>query len=312
MEDESRVTVVVPTLGRSPLLGRCLEALRGDGKDRTEIVLVRQGTRVDPPPGTVDRIVSLPENRGFAGGCNAGLAPGCRELVGTVNDDVVVEEGWLAGLIAALDRHPRAAAAQGVNVMMEDSGIADGCGIAWNRHWQAVQSGRGAPAPAPDHQVREIFGASATAVLYRRAALEEVSLSPGEFFDHRLASYYEDVDLACRLRATGWGAVLVPGARARHAGSQTGSGMPQRRLTLIYSNRLLVLARTLGAGFWFRLPRIAARDLRDLARAATRADASTAAAIVSAWMRAGLRLPGYVRSGEPRPAIAVLTRFRPD
>ena len=53
--------------------------------------------------------------------------------------------------------------------------------------------------------------------MYRREALEHVGghapkLKP---FDEGLVSYYEDVDLACRLRAGGWNALCVSsGARA--------------------------------------------------------------------------------------------------
>lgn len=290
---------VVPTLNASPYLLPCLEALRRDGGPSLEIVLVDQGeVPVELPAGLVDRIVRPGRNLGFTGGTNAGIAASSAPLVATVNDDALVEPGWLDALARALAAEPRAAAAQGVNVMLGSPGRADGCGLAWNRWMQAVQVGHGEPAPEPGAGLpaREVFGVSATAALYRREALAAVS-SSGNVFDPRLGSYYEDVELAARLRRAGWTALLVPAARARHAGSVTGQGLGGRRgrerWALVYGNRYPAAARWLGAGLWRALPRMLARDLLDLGTAALCGDGARAAGIALGWGRAARRISGF-------------------
>jgi GT2 family glycosyltransferase len=279
------VTAVVPTLGRSPLLVPCLEALRREGmKIVLEIILVDQGeTAVEIPTGLADRILRPGRNLGFAAGTNLGIADASGEGIATVNDDAVVEPGWLAVLVAALEADPGVAAVQGVNLQLNAPDQVDGCGIAWNRWWQAVQIDHGRTAPPVSSEMREVFGVSATAALYRRAALE------GEAFDPRLGSYYEDVDLAVRLRAAGWRSLLVPAARVRHGGSVTGRTLSRERWRLIYGNRYLVASRLLGRGFLARLPILALRDGIDLGRAVLRGDRELAAGIVGGWGRA-LRL----------------------
>lgn len=271
----SRVTAVVPTLGRSPWLLPCLEALRREG---VEIVVVDQSAE---PLSLAERVIRPGRNLGFAAATNLGIAESSGEYVATVNDDAVVEPGWAAKLVEALDGHPRAAAAQGVNLSMD--GLVDGCGIEWNRWGQAVQIGHGKPAPSL-FEPREVWGVSATAAVYRREALGPLGEPP---FDPRLVSYYEDVDLAGRLRASGWSALLVPEARARHAGSATGGTMSRERWRLVYGNRWLV-AR--GRPFW----RMAVRDLVDLGRALGAGDLSLAAGIPAGWARA-LRLRRVLR-----------------
>jgi N-acetylglucosaminyl-diphospho-decaprenol L-rhamnosyltransferase len=256
---------VIPTLGRSPWLASCLEALR---REAVEIIVVDQGER---PLDLAERVIRPGKNLGFAAGTNLGIAASSREYVATVNDDAVVEPGWAARLVEALDLYPKAAAAQGINLTLD--GLVDGSGIEWNRWGQAVQAGHGKPAPSFS-EPREIWGVSATAAIYRRAALGETPP-----FDPRLISYYEDVDLAGRLRADGWSALLVPAARARHAGSATGGTMSRERWRLVYGNRWLV-AR--GQPFW----RMAVRDLVDLGRAVGSGDFSRAAGIPSGWLRA--------------------------
>jgi GT2 family glycosyltransferase len=289
---EMTLSAVIPTLGRSPLLIPCLQALRREG---AEIVLVDQGEpSADLLEGLADRVLRPGRNLGFAAATNLGIAAARGEWIATVNDDALVEPGWAAALTAALAADPKAAAAQGVNLLLDHPELADGCGIAWNRWWQAVQIGHGKAAPPPDSGVREVFGVSATAAVFRREALRAVAFGGDEVFDESLGSYYEDVDLAVRLRAAGYRALLVPAARARHAGSLTGRTLSRERWRLIYGNRWRVARRHLGGGFWPRVPLLALRDGVDLGRAVLRGDGALAAGIVAGWGRA-LRPPGGPR-----------------
>jgi GT2 family glycosyltransferase len=197
----------------------------------------------------------------------------------------------------------------------------DGCGLAWNGWWQAVQLGHGDElagfavlnaAPPPPYAI-EIFGVSATAALFRRAALERVAPA-GNVFDPRLVSYYEDAELAGRLRAAGFRALLAPRARAQHAGSASGRTASRERWRLIYGNRYLAAARLLGRGFWPRLPAMVCRDLADVLsprawRAAPHRRAPIAG-IALGWARAARLLPAFAHRGAPAPPVATVARLR--
>jgi GT2 family glycosyltransferase len=325
--------LVVPTLGRSPLLAECLRALRAEAGEGAaavaELILVAQGGgggERDPDAaatvsrGLVDRRIDLPRAIGFAGAVNLGIAATRAPFVAVVNDDAVVEPGWLQALLAALEAEPRAAAAQGVNLQAANPARADGWGLGWNRWLQAVQLGEGEPPPAGGSgaPAREVFGVSGTAAVYRRQALLAAALPPrrrrpsglatgasppAEVFDSRLGAYYEDADLAARLRAAGCIALSVPAARARQGGSQTaGAG----RWPRVYGNRYLVAARLLGRSFWGVLPRMAARDLADLGAALGGGELRRAAGVVLGWGRAVGLLPAFLRTGPPLLAPAEL------
>jgi len=311
---------------------------QGTGEGELEIVLVRQGAAgAEDLSGGPVRELRLPRNLGFAAATNHGIAAARGAYVATVNDDVVVRPGWLRALVEALDATPDAAAAQGVNLQPRrpagevvtspegptDPGAAapaqgdrvDGWGLGWNRAAQAVQLGRGDAPPDPGEPAREVFGVSATAAVYRRSALLEVArasrpaIDPShrggsdgdrpEVFDTRLESYYEDADLACRLRAAGHIALSVPAARALHAGSLTGGRLGARRWRLLYGNRYAVAAHLLGRGLWRRLPRMAARDVADLARALAGGELRKLVGIAGGWARAVRLLPTYAHRGAP-------------
>lgn len=311
-----RFAAVVPTLGASPYLERCLEALRDDAGAAVEIVLVAQEGSAAPLRarlgGLVDRWVALDENLGFAGGTDRGIAAATAPWIATVNDDAVVELGWSRRLLDALDADPRAGAAQGLNLRLAAPGEVDGRGLAWNRWWQAVQLGHGEAAPeagAPA-EVGEVYGVSATAAIYRRRALAEAALAGGAVFDPALVSYYEDADLANRLRAAGWRALSVPAARALHAGSTTGDRAGWRRWAMVCGNRHLVVARLLGRRWPLALPRLLLRDLVEIAGAG-RADGGGARAlgVVAGWGRAAARLSRYAHRAPPLVPLAELRRL---
>ncbi len=306
----SDTVAVVPTLGWSPRLAETLAALQADGGARLETVVVWQGEASPPRELAADRLVTSVANLGFSGAINLALADGDAPFVALVNDDATVEPGWLATMHAGLAEAREVAAVQGVN--LRDEGTAtdriDGCGLAWNKAWQAVQVGRSAPALAPTASPFEVFGVSATAALYRREALLDASLRPGELLDASLFAYYEDVDLACRLRGRGRSALCVPAARARHLGSVSGERMGDRRWIWIHAHRLLVLARLLGRRFWPRLPRFLLRDLADTL--SPRAARPGPAALGAAWGAAWRLLPRFAHRGPSLVPLAELARFR--
>lgn len=296
------VGVVVPTLGRSPYLFRCLQALRRSAQaygGPVEILLVAPRelsleSLSGDVQGLVDRVVRV-DRGGFSVANNAALGVAEGELLATVNDDAVVDRGWLKELVAAMD-DARVVAVQGVNRRLSMPEVMDGWGIGWNRRLQAVQLGHGRPlAEAPCAPV-EVFGVSATAALYRRSALGD----PRRAFDPELFAYYEDVDLAARLRAAGGVALCRPSARADHAGSTTSGPMKLRSRRWIHGHRHLVLARWMGRSFWFQWPRVWARDGVDALRCLVRGDVRGAAGVVAGWGNALKRLPRYGHLGASR------------
>ena len=306
------LSVIVPSLGRSPWQREMLAALRAElAGQPAELIWVHQGDAPAPVlSGGREHFVRLPHAAGFAVAANFGLvaADSKSTAIAIVNDDLIVEPGWLAALVGELDRRPRAAAVQGVHLELARPQVVEGCGLGWNRSWQAVQICAGDPPPAATAPAFELFGVSATAAIYRREALDAVA----GFFDERLGSYYEDVELAVRLREAEWESWCVPAARARHAGQATSGRAPLARWRSIYRNRLLVLRRLLGGEFAAALPQLAARDTRDLLRAALRLDLSRALGVFLGWSTAVPRLAAFspARAAGSRRALAAAERFR--
>ena len=327
-EAATTLSWVVPTIGFTDHLAACLDSIWQDASALGapgELIVVRQrpcdGSDHElaslgellreleaGQPVAFDRpplVVELPRPVGFARAANEGIARSRGAWIALVNDDVTLMTGWAQTLLGAVDPDPEAAAAQGVNLAPAAPGQTprvDGAGLAWNRRWQAVQLCRGEEAP-PGGMPRSVYGVSATAAIYRREALlrthrDSRGLRP---FDQRLHSYYEDVDLADRLHRSGYRALLVPNARAEHVGalSSRSPDAARWRTRQVHANRLLVLARRLGRGFWLRLPSLLARDALDALRSSGAAampgdlPAPSHADVLRGWGRAARLLPAF-------------------
>jgi N-acetylglucosaminyl-diphospho-decaprenol L-rhamnosyltransferase len=205
-----RPDVVIPTWNGADLLVRCLRALEHEPAR----VIVVDNASAD---GTAERVrdqfpavtlVQLAENVGFGRAVNAGVAAGDGDAVVLVNNDVIVEPGFVAAITAPLD-DPTVGMVSG-RTTIPGTGEIDGFGIELDRALGAYNRGRlGAP-------VGRLAMPSGGAAAYRREAFEAVG-----GFDPTLFAYGEDVDLGLRLLAAGWRAAAAPEALGVHLGGAT-------------------------------------------------------------------------------------------
>jgi GT2 family glycosyltransferase len=246
------VSAVVVNRDGGEALEQCLASLGAQEGVALETLVVDNGSRSDDAsavrarfPGV--RVVPLTRNLGFAGGVNEGIARTSGELVLVVNNDARLAPDYAARLAARLALDGRLAAAQGM-VLRDDGQTIDTAGLSWNRRGEAVPLFAGAERFAAGTEPVEVPGISATAAMYRRAALEDVA-DRGRAFDDSFFAYYEDVDLALRLSRSGWRFVLDPEAVAFHRGSMTGGRTPWRRARWIARNRWRTLLKNFDHDF---------------------------------------------------------------
>ena len=225
------VAAVVVAWRAGAQAGVCLQRLAEVAPTARRILVDNEagdGSGVDAPDDTA--VVRLSENRGFAGGANAGLArafdDGAAHAV-LLNDDVLVEPGC----IESARRRRRAMAARRRR--------ASKARRASRSAGQSSSSKRGFG--------RHVDGASdyltGACLCISRGAWEAVGP-----FDEKLFLYYEDVDWCLRARALGVPLTVALKARATHSGGASSGG--ERGETWAYystRNRLWVLEQQRGA-----------------------------------------------------------------
>lgn len=257
----TRIAVIVLNWNGGAHLGPCLASVVAqDHRDR-DLLVVDNGSTDGSAERLEERhpelrVLRLPENRGYAGGNNAGLAATSAPLVCLVNNDTVLAPSVLTALARAFE-DPRVAAASPRVVYFDDALRINAAGLALTRSGVPVTRGRDALDGPPYDAPAEIFGAHGACVMYRRAALEDVGPFDEDFF-----AYHEEFDLAWRLHRAGWRARYAPDARVRHHEALSLRGDRPRLLYLMERNRWFALWKNASPGFlWRALPRLVQGEL---------------------------------------------------
>ncbi len=196
-------SIVVPVHGQLHFTLACLRALSDCADAAAFEVIVVDDASTDASPRVLPSIPGLryhrnPQNLGFIGACNAGAELATGEFVVFLNNDTTVQPGWLDALLETFHRYPDTGLAGSKLVypdglLQEAGGIVFADGTGWNY-------GRFEDPAHPRYGfVREVDYCSGAALAIRR----ELFLQLGGFDSHYAPAYYEDTDLAMRVRAHG-------------------------------------------------------------------------------------------------------------
>jgi hypothetical protein len=192
------------------------------------------------------------ENLGFAEACNRGIAASHGEWAVMLNNDTVVDPGFVEALSSAAREAPaNCGMLQTLMLYQGRPGTINSTGIELTYSGGGRDRDEGKPGDGK-LVVEEIFCPTAGAAAYRRAMLDEIALPDG-VFDRRHFMYYEDLDLGWRARLAGWSASFVPGAIVHHRwhGSSVRHGRSWLE-AIACTNRLRTLIKNASIPFILR------------------------------------------------------------
>ena len=223
----SDVDFIVLDVDGGAMLRACLDSIKSQTVAPHRILVFDNGSRT-PVQSHGAEVLRSETNLGFAGGVNAAFKHVSAPFVALVNNDVTLEDDWLATVLDAM-RDESVAAVQ--TILRRNATTLDGAGIdiSDGTYRQTLDASRA-------------WGVSATATLYRVEALGD------RVFDERFFAYYEDVELCARLHETGWQLRVIPQVKATHRGSQTAPLLGKDALRLRTRNRYWVARMHRGVG----------------------------------------------------------------
>ena len=235
VQAEPRVSIVVPVHGQLALSLRCLKSLAAcAGSASFEVIVVDDDSPDDSGdvlPGIEGlRYLRNPQNLGFIGTCNAGAAMARGGYIVFLNNDTLVQPGWLDALLATFDQFPDTGMA-GSKLVFPDGRLQEAGGIVY-RSGCAANFGRNDDPTDPRYNfVREVDYCSGAAIMLPLALF----VSLGGFDSYFAPAYYEDTDLAMRIRQRGLRVRYQPASVVVHlegasSGTDTRSGIKAYQL----------------------------------------------------------------------------------
>ncbi|HSR49195.1 MAG TPA: glycosyltransferase family 2 protein [Acidobacteriota bacterium] len=207
------VSLIVINYNGMAWIDDCLRSIMEQDRPAQEVVVVDNASS----DGSAERVarqwpqvrlLQLSRNVGFAAACNRGIKAASGELVGILNNDLILARDWLKALLQEV-RPPWDLWASRI-VLASQPARLDSAGDGMGVVGAAYKHGHGQPA-SQYSQSREVFSPCAAAALYRRSLLEKLGGFDEDFF-----LIYEDADLGFRARLAGHRCYYAAGAEVRH------------------------------------------------------------------------------------------------
>ena len=215
-DETPRASIVIPVYGKFPLTLACLRALAAHPPaSRAEVIVVDDAS----PDDTLEHLPHIQglrfhrraSNGGFIQACNDGAALARGEYIVFLNNDTIPQAGWLDALLRTFDEHPDAGLA-GARLLLPDGRLQEAGGVVRN-DGHADNIGRFASPAHPLYAyVRRVDYCSGAAIALPTADFR----AHGGFHADYAPAYYEDTDLAFRVRAAGKSVYVQPAADVLH------------------------------------------------------------------------------------------------
>ena len=204
------VTIVIPVHNKFALTYHSLAALILAYNEATyEVIVVDdcstdETTELDKIVENV-RVITNEHNLGFLRNCNKAVQEANGDFVVMLNNDTEVTSGWLDEMIDTFNRFDGVGMV-GSKLIYPDGKLQEAGGIVWG-NGQPWNLGNQDNSQAPEwNYARQVDYLSGASLMVPRNVWEEVE----GFSDEFAPAYYEDTDLAFKIRDHGYKTVYAP------------------------------------------------------------------------------------------------------
>ena len=215
---EITTTIIIPNYNGLKFMDECIRSLNAQTYPNFRTLVVDNGST----DGSVEWLkehqidtIFLPENTGFSGAVNVGIKAADTPYVLLLNNDVRVDEYFVAEMVRAIGQSERIFSVSSRMIQMYHPELLDDAGDMYSILGWAYQRGVGRSVNLYQKSCR-VFSACAGAAIYRRAVFDEIGL-----FDELHFAFLEDIDVGWRAKLYGYDNVYCPDAAVYHVGSGT-------------------------------------------------------------------------------------------
>ncbi|MBZ2163620.1 glycosyltransferase [Alteromonas stellipolaris] len=211
-----RVSIIVPAYNKFELTYHCIASIAFAFNKTSYEVILADDCSTDETSEAEEIIGNLkvsrnPENLRFLRSCNRASSLATGEFIVFLNNDTEVTSYWLDELVNKMDESSEIGMV-GSKLLHEDGSLQEAGGIVW-RNGNVWNVGRDSNPASPEFNYsREVDYLTGASMCIRRSIWNEV----GQFSEEFVPCYYEDTDLAFKVRSAGHKTVYVPHSVVMH------------------------------------------------------------------------------------------------
>lgn len=171
-------------------------------------------------------IIKLNKNTGFAYANNIAIDKAINDeskYIITLNNDIEVKEDMLENLKVHIENNTNIDVFQLMMINYFERNKIDAAGLTFDENYFVMPLGYNSDVDTINNLPIEIQGACAGAAVYSKEALKDIKEKSMDYFSSDFFAYFEDVDLALRLKAKDYKTHLVKNAIVYHMHSATGN-----------------------------------------------------------------------------------------
>jgi GT2 family glycosyltransferase/glycosyltransferase involved in cell wall biosynthesis len=220
--EEVDVSIVIPVFNQLGYTHACLASLQAVQEQPPFEVIVVDDCSTDGTPEVIAQIPGVvyqlnDSNCGFVASCNKGAKAARGKYLVFLNNDTVVKPGWLNALLDTFKQERRAGIV-GSKLLYPDGRLQEAGGIIW-QDASGWNYGKFDDPGKPEYNyLRDVDYCSAAALMVPQALFE----SAGGFDSRYAPGYYEDTDLAFKIRQAGYRVLYQPLSEVIHYEGATG------------------------------------------------------------------------------------------
>lgn len=240
-----KISLISLNLNGAPFLENFLDSVHDEisSLPNTELILLDNGSTdhsVDMVKNRYPwvRLILSPRNLGFCLGCHEAARASDAEFFIFLNNDMVLEPGFVEEIIKLLENDKSIGISAGL-VLNETGKLVDYAGGDMNVFGWGFQRYNKMPLDEFENrkisggQEKQFFGCGGALAISRNLWLEARGFDPDYF------AFFEDVDFGWRVNLLGYKTVLADKARVRHKHHGTALSMPQPLRTYLLERNAL-------------------------------------------------------------------------
>ena len=214
--DHPTVSVIVPVYNKFNITYNCLASLVLSHNKVSYEVIVADDCSSDSTKNIGEvfenlGVVRNESNMGFLRNCNNAVKSAKGDYIVFLNNDTEVTSGWLDNMVSAFSTFNKVGAV-GAKLIYPNGDLQEAGGIVWNngQPWN-IGNGQNELDPAFNY-VRESDYLTGAALMLDKRVWEEVE----GFSDEYAPAYYEDTDIAFKVRDKGYRTLFCPHSTVIH------------------------------------------------------------------------------------------------